>query len=105
MTDNNPQKLAVEWLERKVAVDALVPYESNPRSISAEGDAVYDPFLGSGTTLIAAEQTARKCFGMEISPSYVDVIVRRWQTFTGKSAILQSTNETFEQTEKSRGCI
>jgi DNA modification methylase len=70
---------------------------------SAEGDAVYDPFLGSGTTLIAAEQTNRKCFGMEISPAYVDVIVRRWQTFVGKSAILDGDGRTFAEIEKSRG--
>jgi len=69
---------------------------------SAEGDAVYDPFLGSGTTMIAAEQTNRHCIGMEISPAYVDVIVRRWQTFTGKAATLASTGETFEAVEKAR---
>ncbi len=46
----------------------------------------YDPFLGSGTTLIAAEQLGRKCYGMEISPQYCDVIVKRWETLTGKQA-------------------
>jgi site-specific DNA-methyltransferase (adenine-specific) len=46
----------------------------------------YDPFLGSGTTLIAAEQLGRKCYGMEISPQYCDVIVNRWETLTGKKA-------------------
>ena len=49
---------------------------------------VYDPFLGSGTTLIAAEQLGRKCYGMEISPAYCDVIVKRWETLTGKKAVL-----------------
>ena len=48
----------------------------------------YDPFLGSGTTLIAAEQLGRKCYGMEISPAYCDVIVKRWETLTGKKAKL-----------------
>lgn len=48
---------------------------------------VYDPFLGSGTTLIAAEQLGRKCYGMEISPQYCDVIVKRWETLTGKKAV------------------
>jgi site-specific DNA-methyltransferase (adenine-specific) len=48
----------------------------------------YDPFLGSGTTLIAAEQLGRKCYGMEISPQYCDVIVKRWETFTGRKAEL-----------------
>ena len=47
---------------------------------------VFDPFLGSGTTLIAAEQLGRKCYGLEISPQYCDVIVKRWEQFTGKKA-------------------
>src|SRR5678815_4506734 len=53
---------------------------------SAVGEAVYDPFLGSGTTLIAAQTTSRTCLGLEIDPGYVDVVVRRWQSFTGKEA-------------------
>ena len=48
------------------------------------GDHVYDPFLGSGTTLIAAEQLGRKCYGLEISPAYCDVIVNRWESLTGR---------------------
>ena len=51
-----------------------------------EAESVYDPFLGSGTTLIAAEQLGRKSYGMEISPAYCDVIVKRWETLTGKNA-------------------
>ena len=51
---------------------------------------VYDPFLGSGTTLIAAEQLNRKCYGMEISPAYCDVIVKRWENLTGKKAVLEN---------------
>jgi DNA modification methylase len=47
---------------------------------------VYDPFLGSGTTLIACEKTNRKCSGMELDPHYCDVIVKRWEEFTGKKA-------------------
>jgi DNA modification methylase len=50
---------------------------------------VYEPFCGSGTTLIAAEQLGRKCYGMEISPQYCDVIVKRWETLTGKKAVLE----------------
>ena len=53
-----------------------------------EAAIVYDPFLGSGTTLIAAEQLGRRCFGMEISPAYCDVIVKRWETLTGRKATL-----------------
>jgi DNA modification methylase len=52
------------------------------------GKSIADPFLGSGTTLIAAEQLGRKCYGMEISPAYCDVIVKRWETLTGKKAVL-----------------
>jgi len=53
---------------------------------SRKGEIVYDPFLGSGTTLIACEQLGRKCFGMEIAPQYVDVIVARWEKLTGRTA-------------------
>ncbi len=55
---------------------------------SRREDLVADPFLGSGTTLIAAEQLGRKCYGMEISPAYCDVIVKRWETLTGRKAEL-----------------
>jgi DNA modification methylase len=58
------------------------------KAYSDKGDNVYEPFCGSGTTLIAAEQLGRKCFGMEISPQYCDVIVKRWETLTGKNAEL-----------------
>ena len=60
---------------------------------------VSDPFLGSGTTLIAAEQLNRKCYGLEISPAYCDVIVQRWQTFTGKEAVNEATGLTFAATK------
>jgi DNA modification methylase len=53
---------------------------------SNDAKTIYDPFLGSGTTLIAAEQLGRKCYGMEISPQYCDVIVKRWETLTGRQA-------------------
>jgi DNA modification methylase len=55
-----------------------------------EADSVLDLFLGSGSTLIAAEQLNRKCYGMEISPAYCDVIVKRWETLTGKTATLST---------------
>ena len=47
---------------------------------------VFDPFLGSGSTLIACEKTNRKCYGMEIDPHYCDVIVKRWEEYTGNKA-------------------
>jgi len=64
------------------------PIENNSES----GALVYDPFIGSGTTLIAAEQLNRRCYGMEISPRYCDVIVKRWETLTGKKAERNGTN-------------
>lgn len=61
---------------------------------SSHGQAVYDPFLGSGTTLIAAETTGRACFGMELEPAYVDVAIKRWEAFTGKKAMLLGDGST-----------
>jgi DNA modification methylase len=52
------------------------------------GAVVYDPFLGSGSTMIAAEMTGRRCYGMELDPKYCDVIVKRWEQFTGRQAEL-----------------
>ena len=60
------------------------------------GELVYDPFLGIGTTLVAAEQTERACYGMEFDPKYVDVIVQRYQTLSGKKATLDGDGRTFE---------
>jgi DNA modification methylase len=62
---------------------------------SQRGQAVYDPFLGSGTTLIAAETTGRVCLAVELSPLYVDVAVRRWQTFTGAKATVLADGRAF----------
>jgi DNA modification methylase len=62
------------------------PVECMAYLMRNHGGDVYDPFLGSGTTLIAAEQLGRKCYGMEISPQYCDVIVKRWENLTGKQA-------------------
>jgi site-specific DNA-methyltransferase (adenine-specific) len=56
------------------------------RSTVDDGDTVLDPFLGSGTTIIAAEQLNRRCFGIEIDPGYCDVIVERWENLTGGKA-------------------
>jgi DNA modification methylase len=50
------------------------------------GEAVYDPFLGSGTCLIAAERQGARCYGLEIDPVYVDVILRRYERFSGQTA-------------------
>jgi hypothetical protein len=68
------------------------PIENN----SSPGQAVYEPFMGSGTTLIAAEMSGRVCYGIELNPSYVDVAVQRWQDFTGKIAVLEASGQSFD---------
>lgn len=68
-----------------------IPIENN----SAAGDSIYEPFSGSGTTIIAAEQTGRICYAMELNPPYVDVAVRRWQQYTGKRATHAVTGQEF----------
>jgi DNA modification methylase len=63
---------------------------------SARGDIVLDAFLGSGTTVIAAERTGRRCYGLELDPAYVDTIVRRWQTLAGGSARHAASGRNFD---------
>jgi DNA modification methylase len=58
------------------------------QTLCDQSKTVYEPFCGTGTTLIAAEQLGRKCYGMELSPAYCDVIINRWETLTGKKATL-----------------
>lgn len=67
-----------------------------------EGDVAVEPFGGSGSTLIGAEKTGRVCHVMELDPRYVDVIVRRWQNFTGKSALSEASGEPFSTLEERR---
>ncbi len=64
---------------------------------SARGDVVLDPFLGSGSTLIAAERTGRCCYGIELDPIYVDTAIQRWQRHTGDHAIHAATGKRFDQ--------
>jgi DNA modification methylase len=68
---------------------------------SARGDIVLDPFLGSGTTLMAAERTGRICYGLELDPVYVDAAIRRWQAYTGGQVINASTGCSFDEMEVS----
>jgi hypothetical protein len=69
---------------------------------SSPGQAVYEPFMGSGTTLIAAETTGRVCLGIELNPAYVDVEVERWQRFTGRGAVLEGDQSTFDDLKAER---
>jgi DNA modification methylase len=69
---------------------------------SSPGQAVYEPFMGSGTTLIAAETTGRICYGVELNPVYVDVAIERWQAFTGEEAVLADGGESFTSLKSKR---
>ena len=64
--------------------------------LSNRGEIVLDPFLGSGSTLIAADKAGRVCRGVELDPLYVDVIIRRYEAATGEAVALLDTGETFE---------
>jgi DNA modification methylase len=64
---------------------------------TARGDIVLDSFLGSGTTVIAAERTGRRCYGLELDPLYVDTIIRRWQTYTGEVARHAASDKSFNE--------
>jgi DNA modification methylase len=69
---------------------------------SSPGQTVYEPFLGSGTTVIAAETVGRACLAMELNPAYVDVSLQRWQAFTGRKAELAGRSATFEDVAAER---
>lgn len=75
------------------------PIENN----SSPGQAVYEPFSGSGTTIIAGEMTGRAIHAIELNPAYVDVAVMRWQEFTGEKATLEATGEAFDDLRESKG--
>lgn len=72
------------------------------RDVSHRGDIVVDPFVGSGTTILAAERTGRRARAIEIDPGYVDVCIRRWQAMTGQEAILAASGEVFSQVSRRR---
>jgi DNA modification methylase len=74
------------------------PIENN----SSPGQAVYEPFSGSGTTIMAGELTGRHIHAIELSPAYVDVAIKRWQDFTGKKATHAETGKTFEEMSSDR---
>ncbi|MEO9670761.1 MAG: site-specific DNA-methyltransferase, partial [Marinomonas sp.] len=72
------------------------------RDVTKRGDIVLDAFLGSGTTILAAERTGRTGYGIEIEPGFVDVSVRRWKKLTGREATLATTGQTFAEVAASR---
>jgi DNA modification methylase len=69
---------------------------------SEVGDVVYEPFAGSGSTLIAAETTGRRCHAIEIEPAYCDVVIERWQRLTGGKAVLDGSDESFDELANNR---
>ena len=69
------------------------PIENN----SSLGQAVYEPFSGSGTTIIAGEMTGRSVHAIELNPAYVDVTIKRWQDFTGQAVTLEGAGRTFDE--------
>ena len=85
------------------AFEPVTPFiVPSTNGVTELGALVYDPFLGSGTTLIAAQMTERICYGLEIDPRYCDVIVRRWQELTGEQAMLDGTNKSFDEVARSQ---
>ena len=88
---DHPTQKAVELMRRPIL------------NHTSMGGVIYDPFLGSGTTLIAAELCDRVCVGMDIDPAYVDLIVTRWQKQTGSVAKLETSGATFEEVRTERG--
>jgi len=93
-----PQKSETGHSTQKPIDCMRIPIENN----SNPGDAVYEPFSGSGTTIIAGEMTGRCVYAIELNPAYVDMAVIRWQNFTGQTATLEATGQPFAETEGER---
>lgn len=90
----------IEHIRSETGHGTQKPVEAMRRPIennSAPGQPVYEPFSGSGTTIIAGEMSGRPVRAIELDPAYVDVAVRRWQAFVGQDAVLEATGQTFEQ--------
>ena len=92
---------ATERLGHPAAFPVALP-EYVFMSYAAESELAYEPFCGSGTTLIACEKNNMRCCGMELDPKYCDVIINRWQAFTGKQATLEATGQTFDDLKAER---
>ena len=95
---DKPQKSETGHSTQKPIDCMKRPIENN----SSPGQAIYEPFSGSGTTIIACEMTGRSCHAIELNPAYVDVAVKRWQDFTGQKAILESNDQTFNDIARER---
>ena len=90
----------IEHMKSETGHSTQKPVECMKRPIennSRPGESVFEPFSGSGTTIIAAEITGRRCLAIELNPPYVDIGVRRWQNFTGFVATLEADGRSFDQ--------
>ena len=72
------------------------------RDVSHRGQIVLDSFMGSGTTLLAAERTGRVAYGMDLDPAYIDLTIGRWEKMTGRFATLAATGQTFAEVRHER---
>lgn len=93
---NKPIKSETGHSTQKPVECMLRPIRNN----SIKGDSLYEPFSGSGTTIIAAEMSRRSCYAIELHPPYVDIAVIRWQNFTGQQATLEATGKTFNELQE-----
>jgi DNA modification methylase len=95
---DKPQKSETGHSTQKPVECMRRPMENN----SSPGQAIYEPFSGSGTTIIAGEQIGRHVYAIELNPAYVDMAIMRWQNFTGNQAVLDGDGRTFDEISKSR---
>jgi DNA modification methylase len=96
---DKPQKSETGHSTQKPVECMKRPIDNN----SSPGQAVYEPFSGSGTTIIAGEMTGRHIYAVELNPSYVDIAVERWQNFTGGQAIHVESGKTFQELKSAKG--
>lgn len=96
LKESDGDKGGKEALNLHPTIKPVTMIEDAFKDCSKRGEIVLDPFLGSGSTLIAAEKTGRICHGIELSPRYVDVAITRWQEWTGKDAIHAESGITYK---------
>ena len=87
---NHPARFPVEFPEGYIL------------AMTDENEVIYEPFTGSGTTIIASQKNNRKCYGMELDEKYCDVIIKRWEQYTGKKATIESSGQTYEELKQER---
>ena len=98
----NCRHISHHWGKEKKLHVTMKPVAVIEWCVKMVGENVFDLFLGSGSTLVACEKTNRKCYGMELDEHYCDVIVQRWQKYTGKEATLESSGETYNSLKESQ---